>query len=505
VTTETPRAGLPFLAAAQAQKHVTHNEALAELDALTGARFLDRDLATPPANPSDGDAYLVHAAATDAWAGHDGNIAFCLDGDWRFYAPFAGLTALVADENKFIAFDGSAWNDYAAYVPLDNVGQLGINTAADSTNKLAVKSNAVLFAALEAAGGGTGDIRFTVNKETAAGTASLLFQDAYSGRAETGLAGDDDFHIKVSPDGSAWTEAMLVDKSSGLVTLAGDPTAALHAATKQYVDAHIGGGGSGGGGEANTASNVGTAGTGLFKQKSGVDLEFKKLNAASVKLSIVDDTANSKIDLDVDPSNISIAALSGAGALAGKDSVGTSDIGDAAVTYAKLQNVSAAGKLLGRASAGSGAVEEITCTAAARALLDDASAADMVTTLGLDNTRVAAIAFVIDGGGSAIATGIKGELMIPFDCAIASATLLADQSGSAVLDIWKNAYANYPPTSADSIAASAKPALSGAAKSQDATLSGWSTSISAGDILRFNIESAATVTRLTLILKVVKA
>lgn len=173
MTTETPRAGLPFIAAAQAQKHVTHNEALAELDALLGARFLDRDLTAPPASPADGDAYLVHATATGAWAGQEGKIAFCLDADWRFYDPFAGLVALVIDESKFIAFDGSIWADYAAYIPLDNVAQLGINTSADATNKLAVKSNAVLFAALEAASSGTGDLRFTVNKEAASNTASL--------------------------------------------------------------------------------------------------------------------------------------------------------------------------------------------------------------------------------------------------------------------------------------------------------------------------------------------
>ncbi|HEX5499172.1 MAG TPA: DUF2793 domain-containing protein, partial [Thermomicrobiales bacterium] len=335
-----------------------------ELDALTGARFLDRDLATPPSSPSDGDAYLVKAAATGDWAGQEGRIAFCLDGGWRFYAPFAGLVALIADENKFIAFDGTSWNDYASYIPLDNVAQLGVNTAADSTNKFAVKSNAVLFAALDAASGGSGDVRFTVNKETVADTASLLFQDAYSGRAEIGLTGDDDFHFKVSPDGSAWTAALTLDRTTGLVALAGDPTANLHAATKQYVDAHAGGGS--GGGEANTASNVGTAGTGVFKQKSGVDLEFKKLNAASAKLTITDDTINSKIDLDIAPANIAISSLSGAGALAGKNSVGASDIDNAAVAYAKIQNVSATGKLLGRASAGAGTIEEIACTAAAR-------------------------------------------------------------------------------------------------------------------------------------------
>lgn len=113
----------------------------------------------------------------------------------------------------------------------------------------------------------------------------------------------------------------------------------------------------------------------------------------------------------------------------------------------------------------------------------------------------AAIAFVIDGGGVAITTGIKGDLLIPFDCTIVSATLLADQAGSIVVDIWKDSYANFPPTNANSICASAKPTLSSATKSQDATLTGWTTSVTGGQTLRFNVDSVATVTRVTLLLQ----
>lgn len=117
---------------------------------------------------------------------------------------------------------------------------------------------------------------------------------------------------------------------------------------------------------------------------------------------------------------------------------------------------------------------------------------------------IAAIEFVIDGGGAAITTGVKGDLEIPFACTINQATLVADQSGSIVIDIWKDTYANFPPTVADTITASAKPTLSSAAKSQDATLTGWTTSIAAGDILRFNVDSITTCTRVTLSLKVTK-
>jgi hypothetical protein len=113
--------------------------------------------------------------------------------------------------------------------------------------------------------------------------------------------------------------------------------------------------------------------------------------------------------------------------------------------------------------------------------------------------------FVIDGAGEAITTGIKGDVMVPFAATVDRVTLLADQSGSAVIDIWKTTLADYPPASADSITGSSKPSLSSAAKMQDTTLSGWTTSIAAGDVLRFNVVSAATITRLSVILSVTKA
>lgn len=118
--------------------------------------------------------------------------------------------------------------------------------------------------------------------------------------------------------------------------------------------------------------------------------------------------------------------------------------------------------------------------------------------------RTSEIVFVIDGGGSAITTGNKGFLEIPFACTITQATALADQSGSIVVDVWKDTYANYPPTDADSITASAPVTISSATKSQDATLTGWTTSVAAGDVLGFNVDSASTITRVTIALKVTK-
>lgn len=153
---------------------------------------------------------------------------------------------------------------------------------------------------------------------------------------------------------------------------------------------------------------------------------------------------------------------------------------------------------------GSGTAAVADFTTAGRALVDDASAAAQVTTLGLDNTKLGSIGITVDGGGSAITTGIKGYIEVPYACTINRATTLADVSGSIVFDVWKDTYANYPPTVADTITASAKPTISTATKAQDATLTGWTTSVAAGDILGFNVDSCTTITRAHLILKVTK-
>ena len=119
--------------------------------------------------------------------------------------------------------------------------------------------------------------------------------------------------------------------------------------------------------------------------------------------------------------------------------------------------------------------------------------------------RDGGIQFIIGGGAAAITTGIKGDIELPFAGSITAVRLFADQSGSIVIDIWKDTYTNYPPTVADTITASAKPTLASATKSQDTTLTGWTTTFAAGDTLRFNVDSATTVTRVTLALRVRRA
>lgn len=250
---DTPNLNLPYMLAAQAQKHVTHNEALRMLDAVVQLSVLDRNLAAPPTSPANGDRYIVAASPTGAWSGQAEKIAAFQDGAWAFYAPKEGWVAWIADENAVAAFDGASWmlisggggggvTDHGALTGLSDddhpqyhnnargdaryapivPSMLGINATADATNRLAVASAASLFNHV-----GNGH-QVKVNKSAAADTASFLFQTGFSGRAEFGTTGDDDWHVKVSNNGSTWFEALRADRASGAMRF---PSGVQHLAT----------------------------------------------------------------------------------------------------------------------------------------------------------------------------------------------------------------------------------------------------------------------------------
>lgn len=128
-----------------------------------------------------------------------------------------------------------------------------------------------------------------------------------------------------------------------------------------------------------------------------------------------------------------------------------------------------------------------------------------ITSAEVEAVKSGIISVTFDGSGSVLTTGAKKVYAtVPFDGTIAAAQILADQSGSVVIDVWKDTYANFPPTVADTITASAKPTLSAAQKSRDTTLTGWTTAVTAGDTLEFNIDSVATVTKVILTLEITK-
>lgn len=216
----------PYIAAGQAQKHITHNEAIKALDAIVQIGVIDRDLTIPPGSPVDGERYIVPALATGIWAGKDTQIAAWQDGVWMFYTPQTGWLAYVSNENELVVWDGASWSA-AGGGAVNPASLIGVNATADISNRLSVSSPNTLF------NHEGSDHRVKINKNGVADTASFLFQTNWSARAEIGLAGDDDFRFKVSADGSIWNESFSIDAGTG------EPNFAQPLSLKQYAKAAL--------------------------------------------------------------------------------------------------------------------------------------------------------------------------------------------------------------------------------------------------------------------------
>ena len=191
---------------------------------------------------------------------------------------------------------------------------------------------------------------------------------------------------------------------------------------------------------------------------------------------------------------VGVPGLNGTGITSGEKTTITSDL--AALKGASYIVKTADATLTGEtalADLSSGLLYVTTGTGALRT----ATAADLPAHT---HTTTTAVSFLIDGGGAVITTGTKGVLTVPFAGTITEWQVLADVSGSIQLDIWKDALANYPPTIADTITGTDKPRIVSSVKGGSTALTGWTKSVNFGDILRFNVDSATTITRVTVTL-----
>jgi hypothetical protein len=110
----------------------------------------------------------------------------------------------------------------------------------------------------------------------------------------------------------------------------------------------------------------------------------------------------------------------------------------------------------------------------------------------------------IDPSGAAVATPVNDVFVhVPKAGTIKRVTVLTiGGAGDCVIDVWKDSYANYPPTVADTITAAAKPAISSGVKYQSTTLTGWTVAVSANDVIGFHLESTATFTMVAIFLDI---
>jgi hypothetical protein len=210
--TDSPNLGLPLMEAAQAQKHVTHNEALVLLDAILQIAVADMAANTPPSSPSAGARVVVGPAATGAFVGQTGKIAYFDNAAWRFFQPGNGWIVWSTVDAALYIYTGAAWVKFTDSLgAIQNLGMLGVGAAADATNPLSVRAGNALFSARYVTDGGDGSLRFKLNKENVGASVSQLYQTNWSGRAETGLMGNDLWSVRRSADGVTWTTPLSVD------------------------------------------------------------------------------------------------------------------------------------------------------------------------------------------------------------------------------------------------------------------------------------------------------
>ncbi len=260
----TPFLELPLIAGAQAQKHVTHNEALDRLDMLIQTNVTSTGLNTPPAAPLEGQTYIVGTSPTGLWAGQALKLASWRNGFWMFATPREGWQVFSTTDQSRLVFNAGQW-----LAPNERFDRLAINTVASGTDRLAVRAATSLFTH-----DGT-DHRIKINKAAVADTASILFQTAFSGRAEFGLNGDDSFRLKTSANGAIWVDALTVDATGKIGVGTNTPQSALDVV------------GRAGGAVADiSASNYGTGSGGFFHgQYAGGTLQAPTAPAAGTLIA----------------------------------------------------------------------------------------------------------------------------------------------------------------------------------------------------------------------------
>jgi hypothetical protein len=208
----TPNLALPELVASQAQKEVTHNEALAIIDALLCGGVVNRTQTAEPTSPANGDCYIVAATATGPFTGHENHLAHYYSGSWRFYIPKEGWHVRVKDEDIRVEWNGTAWDDTATFGPrTDTFSQC-----------LKIRRNNAVVGSIDNNASG---IRV---KATANGNAALV-NDSNNGLTITEAGGAsfdlpvicNGYTVATLPSASSFTRGMIyVSDESGGATLA---------------------------------------------------------------------------------------------------------------------------------------------------------------------------------------------------------------------------------------------------------------------------------------------
>jgi hypothetical protein len=128
MTSTSDRLVLPFIAPGQAQKEMTHNEALALVDMLVQPVVQAIAPAAVPASPALGQCWIVGASANGAWLGHDDALACWTSGGWRFVSAFEGMSVWSVADQMTAVRQGAVWmvgEVNARHIRINNLQTLG--------------------------------------------------------------------------------------------------------------------------------------------------------------------------------------------------------------------------------------------------------------------------------------------------------------------------------------------------------------------------------------------
>lgn len=239
---KSPNLKLDYLAPAQAQKHVTVNEGFAELDAVVQLSVLGLGRNDPPATPAEGDRWIVGPVPDGAWSGKTGRLATFRAGGWVFSMPAPGWRLYDLATNRLLVLGtGLDWTPVSGeagagpVTEVQNATRIGLGTTADAATPFAARVNAALWDAVPASDGGSGNLFVSLNRTEASGDASFVFQTGYVSGAILGLSGPDRFRIAVSPDGTAFRDAIAIDAASGVAEQPRLPRFKAHTNFDNYV------------------------------------------------------------------------------------------------------------------------------------------------------------------------------------------------------------------------------------------------------------------------------
>ena len=207
---------LPFILPSQAQKHVTHNEALQILDALVQLTPISSSRSVPPASAQEADIYIIANSATGVWSGHDHEIAVYRAKSWQFYPLRVGWRAYIPAQNMQIVYTGKNWI-LDEPTKLQNLTLFGLNAKATAAVPVHVRANTAVWSAKSSGDGGTGSMVQVLERESIKDDLGFMLKTDGICTAVLGQFGSNRFRVSVSVDGKSFLEALSVNTSKGIV------------------------------------------------------------------------------------------------------------------------------------------------------------------------------------------------------------------------------------------------------------------------------------------------